>query len=395
MNVKNIILLVINPIGQRDFDRFGIGYFISKNKNIIVLNIRELLYKNMPITYSIEKKIDSFNYIEISTLVELDKELQEYSESDSVIFTFFGFHVNSFKVYKLLSKHNIKFGAFYIGVIPELFYYAKETLAEKILRLKNTYRFNVLCKKVINQIYNKIILKISNIEKKIRKYDFVVIAGKMADNIKQNTSFNTKIIKAHALDFDFLIQDDNLYLSSDYIVYLDEFIPYHDDNQLVGMNIRDIANIYYYKMNTFLNYLSKRYGKEVIICAHPRSQYDKYKVWGDKKVVLFETYSYVKQAFVCITHASTSTNFAVMLNKPINFVYFKEIEFYKLPILAVSDSLGKKPIDLDIYNKELNKIDFTSIDQIKYKKYIENYITEDIEDRRCFWKIVSSELNEL
>ena len=385
--------MTIFPIGQRDFDRLGVGYFISMNKKIVVLNIRNILYKDIPITYSIDRKVDDFEYIEICTMNKLADEIKKYSEQDTVIFTFFGFSVNTFKVYELLSTCNIKFGAFYVAIIPELVYSIGETFVEKMVRLKNTYSFCSLYKKMISKIYN--ILKISNIERKIRKYDFVVVGGKMANSVKQNTSLHTKVIKAHALDYDFLIQDHNVKLIDNYIVYLDEYLPYHSDFDLMGVNNLNIANIYYNKMNAFFDYLSKRYNKEVIICAHPRSEYDKHKVWRDRKVVLFETYDYVKQAFMCITHASTSTNFAVMLNKPINFVYFKEIKFYKLPILAVSDSLGKKPIDLDMYNKELNKIDFTSIDEIKYKKYIENYITEDIEDRRCFWKIVSSELNEL
>lgn len=394
MDIKNIIIMTILPIVQRDFDRLGIGYFISQGIEVTVLNIRELIYKNIHMSYEIEKIENGFKYIEIDKLAELDIELKKYSENNTIIICFFGFAINSLNIYNTLSKYNIKFGTIYAGAVPEIAYVSKEDFIDKLTRWRKSYSAYTLSKKVLNKIYTKVTLRFK--KNKIREYDFVVVGGKVGNSIKQNTSSKTKIIKAHALDREFILNDKNLEdISSKYIVYLDEYLPYHFDNYLVGWDFAEkIADIYYKKMNIFLDYLSKRYDKEVIICAHPRSEYHKHKVWNDKKIVLFETYNYVKQSFICLTHASTSTNFAVILNKPISFLYLKEIEFYKFPIDAVAHSLGKNIVDIDLSKSELDKIDFVNVNQTKYQEYIEDYITENIEDKRHFWENVLQELEK-
>ncbi|WP_148570682.1 hypothetical protein [Aliarcobacter cryaerophilus] len=394
MDIKNIIIMTILPIVQRDFDRFGIGYFISQNIDITVLNIREIIYKNIPVNYEIEKTENGFKYIEINTLNNFDKELKSHNPENTIIICFFGFGANSLNIYKILSKYNIKFGAIYAGAVPEIAYVSKEDFIDKLARLRKSYSAYTLSKKVLNKIYTKVTLRFK--KNKIREYDFVVVGGKVGNSMKQNTSSKTKIIKAHALDREFILNDKNLEdISSKYIVYLDEYLPYHFDNYLVGWDFAEkIADIYYKKMNIFLDYLSKRYDKEVVICAHPRSEYHKYKVWNNKKIVLFETYNYVKQSFMCLTHASTSTNFAVILNKPISFLYLKEIEFYKFPIDSLAHSLGKNIVDIDLSKSELDKIDFVNVNQTKYQKYIEDYITENTEDKRNFWENVLQELEK-
>ncbi len=394
MDIKNIIIMTILPIVQRDFDRFGIGYFISQDINVTVLNIREIIYKNIPVNYEIEKTENGFEYIEINTLNNLDKELKKHNPENTIIICFFGFGASSLNIYKILSKYNIKFGAIYAGAVPEIAYASSESFINKLARLRKSYSAYTLFKKVLNKIYTKATLRFK--KNKIREYDFVVVGGKVGNSMKQNTSSKTKIIKAHALDREFILNDKNIEdISSKYIVYLDEYLPYHFDNYLVGWDFAEkIADIYYKKMNIFLDYLSKRYDKEVVICAHPRSEYNKHKVWNNKKIVLFETYNYVKQSFICLTHASTSTNFAVMLNKPISFLYLKEIEFYKFPIDAVAKSLGKNIVDIDLSKSELDKIDFINLNQSKYQEYVKNYITENIEDKRHFWENVLQELEK-
>lgn len=380
--------MTILPIGQRDFDRFGIGYFINQGKNVTVLNIRELVYKNIPVSYEIKEVKDNFHYKEINTIVEVGKTLKGYKKEDTIIFTLFGFSNNSFTLYEEISKFDIRFGTLYVNPISK----QNETIFDRIARIKSSYTQRNILQKVIQKIYFKINKKHKI---NIRPYDFIVIAGKVGNAMKENISVNTKVIKAHTLDMEFVIKDDSLnHIKDKYIVYLDSYLPYHSDFELKGINNKKIADIYYKKMNYFLDYLSKRYDKQVIICAHPRSEYSKHRVWKDKKIVLFQTYDYVKQAFICLTHASTSTNFAVMLNKPINFVYFKEIDFYKLAIKSASYSLGKEMINIDLPIEYMDNIDFTYINKAKYKEYIEDYITENIEDKRPFWEKVLKNLEK-
>lgn len=396
MKIENIIIITILPIGQRDFDRFGIGYFLEQNKKVVVLNIRDILYPNIPVSYDINKVKVQFDYFEINDYHFLENYLKEYNKVNTVIFSLFGYELKSYKVYASISKFDISYGALFVGAVPDVKSSINSNIYKRVKRIISIYKPTTLMKKVFERLYYKIVNKFTQIEKKIRPYDFVVVAGEVGNSMKNHSSTNTKIIQNHALDMDFVIKDEKIDLISDeYIVYLDEYLPHHSDFDLIGIDNQEIANQYYNKMNKFLDMLSDKYEKEVVICAHPRSEYDKHKVWKNKRIVLFQTYEYTKKALMCITHASTSTNFAVILDKPINFVYFQEISFYKKETYNAANSLGKDIIDIDLPKDELVKIDFLYRDEKKYKEYIHDYISLNIEDKRPFWEKVLIELQRI
>lgn len=392
MDIKNIIIMTILPIGQRDFDRFGIGYFIEQKKEVLVLNIRELIYRGIAVNYKIEQVQADFKYLEIRDYKALELELKKLDSKTSIVFTLFG----NYKVYNKISKYNILFGSLFVNPVPEVKYLKNEKLVDKFKRLRKLYGIKNLLKKVLEKLYYKVCSSLKYFKNDQATYDFVVVAGKIGNAMKNNVSSKTKIIKAHTLDREFMLKDKNIdKITYEYIIYLDEYLPYHSDFDLIGIDNKKIVDIYYKKMNFFLDFLSNKYGKEVIICAHPRSEYNKYKVWGDKRIVSYKTYEYVKQAFMCITHASTSTNFAIMLNKPISFIYFRDIDFYENAISTASKSLGKDIINIELDEDKLDEVDYIHINNNKYKEYIKDYISENIEDKRLFWEKVLKELEEV
>jgi len=150
-------------------------------------------------------------------------------------------------------------------------------------------------------------------------------------------------------------------------------------------------------MNLFLDKLSVLYNVEVVICAHPRADYSDKNIWKNKVIVYNKTFEYVKKSLFCVTHASTSTNFAIMLNKPIIFLSLKEIAFfYDSWIKAFSNSLGKKPISIDFLNdNDFTQMDIFNIDSQKYLEYKKKFISDDIDDKRLFWDKVYSEFNKI
>lgn len=394
MKLKNIIIMTILPIGERDYKRFGIKYFEEQKKHILVLNVRSLIYENIPINYEINQYEKSFDYSEIENQKELNDILNKFSSSDTVIFLHCGY---SEKVICEITKSNLKYGALFVNSIPNPIVNSSKGIQKIINRfneIRRLYTRKAIALKIIKRILSYSLKKLKVSCKKIKKYDFVIVSGSESFSLLENTSKNTQIIEAHTMDMDFLIQDENLETIEDkYIVYLDEYLPYHSDFDLMGVDNKSIAKNYYLKMNKFLDSLAAKYKREVVICAHPRSDYTTKNVWKNKKIVYGETYNYVKRSFVCVTHASTSTNFAVLLNKPIQFIYFKDIDFYKNWIYEFAKSLDKKVINIDlITQQDIESINFVHIDKNIYQDYIYKYISKNEKDKRLLWEKVLNEL---
>lgn len=382
--------MTIVPMSKRDYKRFGVEYFIAQDRSVYVLNVRKLIYKGIVVNDNIDEEITGIKYYEICNFRELHDILEKINDTESILINMFGDGSRSFELSKEISKYGFIYGALYVNTIPSPISKNKgiiESFISKYQEFTSLYTKKILVKKILLFF----LFKIKKTYTQLKKYDFIVVSGSESLLQIQNVSNNTKIIDGHTMDMDILLQDQEpKSIEKKYIVYLDEYLPYHSDFELIGVNTNINIDKYYQKMNNFLDFLSKKYEKEIIICAHPRSNYLDKKVWQDKTLVYGKTYEYVKKSFLCLTHASTSTNFAVMLNKPIVFIYLNEITFYKNWIYAFSKSLNKKVVNIDYDN--FQNINFTNIDCNKYENYLHKYISRNLNDHRILWEKVLNEL---
>ena len=389
MQVDSVLILCIVPIGPRDFERYGLSYFLNKGLRVNVLNLQNLIYPDVSYL-QFESISNTYDYKEINSYNELNQILKIQNKKTAIL-NFIGFHSKTFKMHFIISKFDIVHGAFFVNAIPNP--YTKKidfsSIVLKITEFWRSYTISTICLKFFEKLYFTGFVKILKFLGKIKSYDFVVVAGSESKKLLSNISKETKIISAHTMDFDFMLheskcEDENM---TKYILYLDEYLPYHPDFLLLGIDLSGIREAYYAKMNLFLDKLSVLYNTEVIICAHPRADYSGKNVWKNKNIVYNKTFEYVKKSLFCVTHASTSTNFAIMLNKPIVFLSLKEISFfYARWIKAFSDAIGKESISIDLLNNnDFTQMDILNINSKKYLEYKEKFISEDINDRRLFW----------
>lgn len=390
MKYDTFVIFTILPVSFRDFQRFGIEYLLNKQHKVIVFNVKSLLHNSIDLTHQSYQVSDpNYTYREISSYAQLSEELHVLNPKKTIVFIIIGYE-QSIKIHSVLTHYNFIYGSFFFS-IPNPFAQSSKLskLKTRLLRIKKI-NFSDIALKLQKKISAKISKKLFH----IKKYDFVINGGSESLKTVQNADAKTLIINAHSLDKDFMINTANK-ISTEYIIFLDQYIPFHSDFKLVGMNIESIADTYFSKMNKFLNELSALYDAEVIICAHPRADYAKHpNVWENKKIVYGKTFEYVSQAKFCLTHASTSINFAVLLQKPVQLVIFKEIDFYMPYIKLFADNLGNNIIDLD-RTANVKEIDFYQYDSSRYQTYIHKYIDADNTDKRLFWDKVYSALKDL
>lgn len=123
-------------------------------------------------------------------------------------------------------------------------------------------------------------------------------------------------------DYDQCLQPDSLITKNEkeYIVYLDNYFPYHPDIVKNNPNIQQI-NIerHYEEMNSLFSLIESKFNCEIIIAAHPKSDY-KTGVFGKRRIIKYQTRELIRNASLVLLHSSNAIAFAIGYNIPFMFI---------------------------------------------------------------------------
>ena len=240
---------------------------------------------------------------------------------------------------------------------------------------------------------------IEKINKRIRikRYtpNYRVVCGTI--NMVGINDKKSSIIKAHTLDYDFFIQEEEIDLSQNdsYILFLDQHGPYHSD--FVHANIKPYAtpNNYYPAIDSGLSRMAESLGLNVKVAEHPRSFYKANQIKYKHPMIKGNTFKLIRKAEVVVAHDSTALNWAIVMKKPIIFATTDEIQ--NTPTAGVYKAyfiknwaaiLGKNVVNMDQISKINNWDPYLDVDEKIYEKYINTYITQIEKPKTMYWDIV-------
>ena len=113
---------------------------------------------------------------------------------------------------------------------------------------------------------------------------------------------------------------------------------------------------FYKNLNLFLISIQKIFKKKVVICLHPKGEYNQFKNYlllkKNFKTVLFKTEYYIAKSYLVLNTTSSAINYAIMQNKPIfilNSKYYGNTT--KNKIKNTQKQLNYPTIDIDHFKK--------------------------------------------
>jgi hypothetical protein len=275
----------------------------------------------------------------------------------------------------------------------------ERTLTQKlhifILKFNNKKRFLIFIKNQISKLKNKFNKKVPQIF-----YDKLVVTGKIG--LKDpDIGLNTKVIYAHTYDYDNYLDIDNAPKSGikkPYAVFVDQYLPLHPDAPIYfGVNPRCTPEKYYPALNNFFNIFEREYNMDVIVGAHPKSDYESNpKFLYGRKFIKNKTMSLIKDSEVVITHASAAISYAILFKKPIIFLlsdeYIRSFDNYTPAVLAKKLNSTYFNIDDKNNDSKITNINLFKVDNEKYKTYKDDYIKYPSASKRNFWEIFNEKI---
>lgn len=330
----------------------------KKNSKLIIKNKKLKLPKN----------IKFFNPQNI-------KDFKNFMEDKNIIaINAFGRTFNDLKIHFLFKYFKIK--QVQISNIGNL---QTQITPIKKLVLKAWYH------KVIHDLGHKVTVILSNI-KLVPKIDIKFTSNKKQIALLKRKNLFKKLnlfyCKEHILvnskSFDFITSTQPI-VNKKKIILLDIMFNHQERIAMGSKPNKILIKDFYKKMNKLLNYLTKTYKKEVVVCIHPKDDLNKKKsIFKDYKVVKYASQENIFKAFLVFFFDTSAIVDAIILKKRIFVITSRAMD--KNQISQANDyhkSVGIPKLDIDAKNILNKKIFSQKISVENYSNYIKNYIEPD------------------
>ena len=399
--VNKIVIISAYPFNQRDYLRFGVETLRDNGFFVEIWDISTWLLKRKTESAGGKNRFTCEDLRFFSNKNEIVSAI-ESMDSGCLVNCIIEFSIQTFFIFSALSKKHIRYCVFGMTSFPNPYPEIPGRIRGVITVIRRAGSLKI--SEVVQQFFNSILRNYYHFFG-IRPAAIILRSGERSTgNFGYPIDATTTQLWAHMLDYDIYLK--NPALSGDTVqkngVFLDDYLPLHPDHIYSGIDYALSPDPYYQKLCSFFKTLETSLKTQVIVAAHPRSEYENLPDYFEGRLLIKgETARLVRESAFVIAHMSTAINFAVLYKKPIVFITNDELEnlttgknLTGLYIRAIAAELGKKPINIDHYqsidwNKEL------SVNEQKYQQYKNLYIKREGTPVKPVWEIFCDHLRSM
>lgn len=370
--MKTVIFITHHPFIQKFEDDFYFSELIKAGYHFEYWDMSPVYFHNISLTDSSRPSY----VLSIDSLKQLEDKIKAYNSPKTLFVSQLTYQWKGFKIFRLLTKYSCTTAYFARGALPA----AQSNSTSSYLRHHNLWQ---IWKKIVVFMKYRILYLLRKTGY-IRHYDYVFNSGVygmrtigIGNNIDKQFS---KIIQINSFDYDkYFDSTENYHRLTEgrYCVFLDEYLPFHPDWDMLGF--KKIDPVHYYKiMNIFFDRIEEKYGVKVVIAAHPKGDYADNNPYGGRELYKYSTNELTKFAEFTMAHMSSSINFAVMYSKKVLLLITDDYKkTYSNTCYLMSqyfaNELGSELINCDEPFPE--HIAISDVDLAKYEKYKSNFLT--------------------
>lgn len=391
--VKRIIFLVQNNFTLRDYKRYGIELL---QKNGFYVEVWRVPYPPHLDVLRNHAPLDLFAYdrlILFNNRFEAYTKLSKLSHTDFVI-NLLNYDYWNVGIYRALSRSDANYAVTYTGAIP--YPVIKEGVLHFLMKkIKELASLRYL------KAWRRLFIKLPARCLGVKAASLMLVGGERCSNYKYYFKYpidnNTEVLYIHAFDYDLYLEEkDSPCVDTPTAVFIEDFFPSDPDYVILDGEFPFDVNSYYQLLNNFFDLVEQKMGLEVVIAAHPRSNYAKHpEYFKGRKYLRAKTVKLVKECKLVMTHCSTAVSFANLFYKPVIFITRHDLDdTYKgCQIMKMARGFGKNPIFIDTENN----IDWERelmVSKAHYDNYRTLYIKIENSENLPFWQVVTGRLKK-
>lgn len=379
--MKTLMYLFETRIQRSYLDKYGMNYFSKRGFNVMIFDLSEAINKPLSMSIVDEALYNEFEIVRIKKTITLANIIRDIDGKKFAILKI-PYHLNTFRIFKILSKFQVKYIFLANDQMVYISFFQKNSLLSYIQ--KPIYFLNSIFARIPHRLF------------RINPAYSVVFGGTRNNRIFLKTnpiSKSTTVKNIHSTDYNQFIElkksyinEKNLSHPNNFILFVDQYMPYHPENIIYGININ--AEKYYKEINNFLAYLKKILNLDVIVAAHPKSEYiEKNLNAYNYKTIKGDSHKLIYESKLVIMHHSTLLHQILVNNKDFILTTTDSIELFRNQrgaIVNISKEIGKEILNISNYDnntlqKDLSR--YISIDNRLKNEYIKKYVKSDLKNK--------------
>lgn len=369
MNYKKLIIIPYYCFEKRTNALFSIKSLINKGVSVEYWDVSDIV----GIIRLDNEHVEGVEYRCFHSKKAFLQGLKEQKKEEVLYVVFMTYGDKTYFCYRALSKMELDFACCVSGVLPSP--YIKEE--SRLNKIKAKIR-HLNSAKAWSNLFFQFVKRTPLLSP--AKFLFVT-CGKTKSDYKVGK--DTVLIKINSIDYITSLNIDNNLVKGKYVVFLDQYLPCHPDNKIVGYQDLDEEH-YYSKLSEFFEHIEEQYNCKVVIAAHPTAQcYKEKNPFDGRDIFFFKSQSLVKESIGVISHYTTAFSFAILFNKPSIVLVSDEMK-EKMRVPYDYCVMFSELLDWPLVNIDNNSCDvrFREVNIDKYKMYKYNYITNKESEKR-------------
>jgi hypothetical protein len=392
--IKKIVFFSFSPIVKHlHFNRFGVEILKDNGFEVLIYDFSPIVYPILHnnVIHRIEKIIseDYFLFYDENKAIQAIHKLGK----DSFVVVSGYYQLETFKIYRALSKTNAPYAAWQTSANPNGIGQSGESLLWNLF-LKFT-RFDL--KKLKGLLYRPKLAPILG----IRAPDMCILSGEKSLELNGAAALignNTELLWSHAHDYDTYLNDlDKKEAAENVAVFIEPPGPMHPwDQFLSDKKTHWTVKQYYPSLCRFFDYVEQELKFKVVIAAHPKTNHSDYpEYFGKRHVIRNQLLPLIKKSKLVMTHDSTALVLVALEKKPVLIltnVAFEKTIFCSRSLKVTAASFGKKPIDVDQLPYSIDWQKELLAEESLYSSYVQQYVKKADSEKLNSWQILANRL---
>lgn len=375
MRFLTLIYFRYTPLTVKVFQDFYMQAVLDVGINIEYWDLSPLFFPNITgqedSSYLLGHRV-----IKLESYAEIEQRIQQQQLSSTLFLSIVTYNHLVIRLFRLLTDYKCTLGVFGRNMCPTTSLSASN-FVHKL--------FGITWNKIRNRWYNRLALRLKT-NGTIRKYDIIFQGGTKGYKgvgIGLNEELQqANVIEVNSDDYDryLLLRNAPRAIKTEYILFLDEYLPLHPDTVLFKIKNTD-PDKYYAELNAYFDRIEAKFGLPVVVAAHPKAiQYKEVNYFYGRRVEFGLTGLLVRDARFVLAHNSTAISYVIAFGRPLHLITSHMIEqkLYSVHqhVVVLSDYLNcnwqymddNGPIeiaDISLQRYEQYKYDFLCSSQTK------------------------------
>ena len=388
----HIVYFLPNALNRRDFERFGMGFFLERGDRITVLDIAPLIHPSL--TFDRQAPLPDPRIVlrVLSNTRQVADQESTVRDADLVIFVAQSYGVDSRNIsaLRLLCRCRRPYLIFSMGVVPRASGPdRKPGLIDRLRGMGGRLEFCTSLDRAIRRLPLWML--------GIAPANFVVHDGRAS--VRPNPLVTSKTVRifAHSFDYERTRQLRDGTQETNSAVFLDQFIPYHQDLIVLGLSDRINPARYHAALRRLFDQVERELGLRVVIAAHPRANYPDPSVFGGREIFYGKSPELIRDSSLVITHSSTAASYAAIFQKQALIVATQEMlnlnHAYAAHIHGTAQSLGTFT-RIICPDSDTNLAGALECNEILRGMFMENFVKTASSPDAPLWQIVANALTQ-